>query len=74
MEENKQYFKYIILFNSNIGYNLFRRKLIDGESTVNDQRCQKWFAKFRVEDFSMNDTSWQGRLAEIDTDRINIFL
>ena len=31
--------------------------------------CQKWFVKFRAEDFSLDDVSWLGRQAEADRDQ-----
>ena len=41
-----------------------------GESAVTDQTCQKWFAKFRAGDFSLDDAPWSGRPVEVDSDQI----
>ena len=38
-----------------------------GEGAVTDQTCQKWFAKFRAGDFSLDDAPWSGRPTEVDT-------
>ena len=43
-----------------------------GEGAVTDQTCQKWFAKFRAGDFSLDDAPWSGRPAEVDSDQIQI--
>ena len=32
--------------------------------------CQKWFAKFRTRDFSLDDAPWSGRPVEADSDQI----
>ena len=32
-----------------------------GEGAVTDQTCQKCFAKFCAEDFSLDDAPWLGR-------------
>lgn len=38
------------------------------EDHVNDRTCRKWFAKFCVEDLSLNETSLFGRTVEIASD------
>ena len=40
------------------------------EAAVTDRMCQKWFAKFHTEDFSMDDDPWLGRQVEVDSDQI----
>ena len=41
-----------------------------GEGAVTDRKCQKWFAKFPVGRFSLDDTPWSGRPVEVDSDQI----
>ena len=41
-----------------------------GEDAVTDQKCQKWFAKFRAGDFSPDNAPQLGRLVEVDNNRI----
>ena len=52
--------KYIISNRIKLSYfkkikNVTQRKkeksVVSGEGSVNDQKCQKWITKFRVEDF-----------------------
>ena len=45
-----------------------------GESAVTDQTCQKWFAKFRAGDFSLDDAPPPGRPVEIDSDQIKTLI
>ena len=40
------------------------------ECAVTDQTCQKWFVKFRTEDFSLDDASWLGILVKVDSDQL----
>ena len=37
-----------------------------GEGAMTDRTCQKWFAKFRAGDFSLDDAPGSGRPVEID--------
>ena len=41
-----------------------------GKGPVTDQTCQKWFAKFRAGDFSLDNAPWSGRPVEVDSDQI----
>ena len=41
-----------------------------GDGAVTDGTCQKWFAKFHAEDFSLDDAPWSGRPVEVDSDQI----
>ena len=41
-----------------------------GEGAVTDQMCQKWFAKFCVGDFSLDNAPCLGRPVEVDSDQI----
>ena len=45
-----------------------------GEGAVTDQTCQKWFAKFRAGDFSLDDAPWSGRPVEVDNDQIETII
>ena len=45
-----------------------------GEGAVTDQMCQKWFEKFHVEDFSLEDAPWSGRPVEVDSDQMEILI
>ena len=40
------------------------------EGAMSDQICQKWFAKFRAGDFSLDDAPRLGRPVEVDSDQI----
>ena len=44
------------------------------EEAVTDRTCQKWFAKFRAGDFSLDDASWSGGPAEVDSDQIETLI
>ena len=37
---------------------------------MTDQTCQKWFAKFGVGDFSLDNAPWLGRPVEVDSNQI----
>ena len=41
-----------------------------GEGAVTDQTCQKWFAKFCAEDFSLDGAPRSGGPLEIDSNQI----
>ena len=41
-----------------------------GEGAVTDQTCQKWFAKFRAGDFSLDDAPRSGTPVEVDSNQI----
>ena len=59
MEENKQHFWHIVLcyFKKCKNTTETQKKIcaVYGEGAVTDLKCQKWFAKFRAGDFSLND-------------------
>ena len=40
------------------------------EGTVTDQTCQKWFAKCRARDFTLEDAPWLGRPVEVVSEQI----
>ena len=45
-----------------------------GEGAVTDGTCQKWFAKFRAGDFSMDNAPPWGRPVEVDSNQIEILI
>ena len=45
-----------------------------GEGTVSGRTCQKWFAKFRAGDFSLDNAPWSGRPVEVDSDEIKTLI
>ena len=45
-----------------------------GKGAVTGQMCQRWFAKFRVGDFSLDDAPRSGGPAEGDNDQIETLM
>ena len=45
-----------------------------GEGAVTDQMCQRWFAKFRAGDFSLDNAPWLGRPFDVDSNQIKILI
>ena len=45
-----------------------------GEGAVTDQTRQKWFAKFRAGNFSLDDAPQLGRSVEVDSNQINTLI
>ena len=45
-----------------------------GEGAVTDRTCQKWFVKFHVGDFSLDNAPWLGRPVEVDNDQIETLI
>ena len=45
-----------------------------GEGAVTDWTCQKWFAKFRAGDFSLDDARRSGKPVEVDNDHIETLI
>ena len=41
---------------------------------MTDRTCQKWFAKFRAGDSSLDDAPWSGRPVEVDSDQIETLI
>ena len=41
-----------------------------GEDAVTDQMCQKWLAKFRAGDFSLDNAPRSGRSVEADSNQV----
>ena len=74
MEEKKQHFRHIMLDCFKKGKNATetQKKIcaVYGEGAVTERTCQKWFAKFRAGDFSLDDAPRSGRPVEVDSDQI----
>ena len=45
-----------------------------GEGVVTDRTCQKWFAKFRPGDFSLDDAPRLDRPVEVDSDQTDTLI
>ena len=45
-----------------------------GEGAVTDQTCQKWFVKFCVGDFSLDNVPGLGISIEVDSDQIETLI
>ena len=45
-----------------------------GEGAATDWMCQKWFAKFRAGDLSLDDAPRSGRPVEGDSDQIETLI
>ena len=45
-----------------------------GEGAVTGRMCQKWFAKFRAADFSLEDAPQSDRPVEVDSKRIKMVI
>ena len=79
MEEKKQHFHHIMLYYFRKGKNtteMQKKRIcaVYGEGAVTDQMCQKWFAKFRAGDFSLDDAPRSGRPVEVDNDQIETLI
>ena len=77
MEENMQYFGYIMLYylkKSKRATELQKKKkvcAVYGDGAMTDWGCQKWFAKVCAGDFSLDDDAPRsGRQVEVDSDQI----
>ena len=64
MEDKKQRFWHIMLYYFKKGENATEthKKIcaVYGEGAVTDRTCQKWCAKFRAGDFSLDDAPLSG--------------
>ena len=71
MEENTQHFQYIMLYHFRKGKNApeMQEKFVQ-YTEVLCQTCQKWFARFRAGDFSLDDAPWWGGPGEVDGNQI----
>ncbi|KAF6130886.1 hypothetical protein HJG60_007843 [Phyllostomus discolor] len=78
MKENKHHFRHIMLFYFKKGKKATetQKKIcaVYGEGAVTDRTCQKWFAKFRAGDFSVDDAPRSGRPVEVDSNQIKTLI
>ena len=78
MEEKKQHFWCITLYYFKKGKNTteMQKKIcaVYGAGAVTDRMCQKWFAKFRSGDFSLDNAPRSGRPVADDSDQIETFI
>ena len=74
MEEDTQHFWHIMLYYFKKGKKVAEMQkktyAVYREGAVTDRMCQKWFAKFRAGDFSLDDAPRLGRPVEVDSDQI----
>ena len=65
-----QHFQHIVFYYIKKGKNATETQhkicAVNGEGAVIDQKCQKWFAKFRARDFSLDVAPQSDRPFEID--------
>ena len=78
MEGKKQHFQPIMLYYFKKGKNATetQRKIcaVCGEGAVTDRTRQKWFAKFRAGDLSLDDTPWAGGPVGVDSGQIETLI
>ena len=79
MEENTQYFQYIMLYyfkKSKSTTETHKKKIcaVYREGAVTDQMCQKWFVKFPAGDFSLDNAPWSGRPVEVGSNQIKTLI
>ena len=76
--KKKQHFLHIMLYYFKKGKSTTEtnKKIcaVYGEGAVTDWTCQKWFAKFRAGDFSLDDAPRSGRPFEVDSDQIETII
>jgi len=74
MEENKQYFRCLMLFYFRKGKNATQTRkkkcAVYEEDVVSERVCQNWFAKFRAGDTTCEDRERSGRPLVVDNDQI----
>ena len=70
MEEKKPCFRLLFQERQNATEMQKKNKIcaVDGEGDVIDGLCRKWFVKFGVEYFSLDDAPQLGRAVEVDSD------
>ena len=75
MEQNKQYFRCLMLFYFRKGKNATQTKkrcAVYGEDAVSERVCQYWFAQFRAGDTTCEDDKRLGRPLVADDNQIKI--
>ena len=78
MEGKKQHFQHIMLHYFKKGKTATEMHknicAVYGEGAVTDQTCQKWFAKFRAGDFSLDDAPRSGRPVAVDSEQMETII
>lgn len=74
MEDQTVHFRHILLFYFNKGKNarqaFIKLNEVYGDNAPKERQCQRWFARFRAGDFTLNDAPRSGRPIEVDDDKI----
>ena len=70
MDENTQHSRHIMLYYFKKGKNASETHTQRFALCVTDRTCQKWFAKFRAGDFSLDDAPWPAGTVEVDSNQI----
>ncbi|EZA62154.1 Histone-lysine N-methyltransferase SETMAR, partial [Ooceraea biroi] len=78
MEQNKQYFRYLMLFYFHKGKNATQTKekicAVYGEDAVSERVCQNRFVEFRASDTTCEDGKRSGRPLVADDDQIKTLI
>ena len=77
MEEKKEHFQHMLYyFKKGKNATEMQKKIcaVYRGGAVTDRTCQKWFAKFRARDFSLDDAPQSGRPVEVDSDQIDTLI
>lgn len=73
-EDWKKHFRHILLFFFNKGIKVTEAQrelcIVYGDSAISYDTCQRWFARFRDGNFSLEDNPRNGRPITIDDDQI----
>ncbi|KAM0730355.1 Histone-lysine N-methyltransferase SETMAR [Formica fusca] len=74
MEKNKVYFRHLMLFYFQKGKNAVQtaKKIcaVYGNDAIAESTVRKWFARFRIGNFDLEDRERSGKPAVVDDDQI----